>query len=150
MAAPRPPAAASRGRRARRSGLLAAALPLLAAHAVCGALAGAFAAPLRISPAPSRRAGPSTVASSGLPAAAGAAPASISKVARGIFGPGQLKGFAKEAGKAAGDLKEVPEAFQDGVNAAAKAKGEADPKKEDKKDDKKEKEEKKEEEKKEA
>lgn len=34
-----------------------------------------------------------------------------------FFGPEALKGFAKEAGKAAGDLKEVPKAFQDGMES---------------------------------
>merc|ERR1719436_1232290 len=32
-----------------------------------------------------------------------------------LLGPETLKGFAKEAGKAAGDLKDVPEAFQAGM-----------------------------------
>jgi len=35
-----------------------------------------------------------------------------------FFGPETLKGVAKEAGKAAGDLKEVPKAFQEGMDAA--------------------------------
>eukprot|EP00929_Paragymnodinium_shiwhaense_P044145 TRINITY_DN2264_c0_g1_i1.p1 TRINITY_DN2264_c0_g1~~TRINITY_DN2264_c0_g1_i1.p1 ORF type:complete len:167 (+),score=48.92 TRINITY_DN2264_c0_g1_i1:58-501(+) len=33
-----------------------------------------------------------------------------------VLGPDALKGFAKEAGKAAGDLKEVPKAFQEGMD----------------------------------
>mmetsp|Transcript_8880 Transcript_8880/g.19506 ORF Transcript_8880/g.19506 Transcript_8880/m.19506 type:complete len:178 (-) Transcript_8880:117-650(-) len=33
-----------------------------------------------------------------------------------VLGPDALKGFAKEAGKAAGDLKEVPQAFQEGMD----------------------------------
>mmetsp|Transcript_112371 Transcript_112371/g.317595 ORF Transcript_112371/g.317595 Transcript_112371/m.317595 type:complete len:182 (+) Transcript_112371:99-644(+) len=33
-----------------------------------------------------------------------------------FFGPEALKGVAKEAGKAAGDLKDVPKAFQEGMD----------------------------------
>eukprot|EP00933_Yihiella_yeosuensis_P015286 TRINITY_DN13393_c0_g1_i1.p1 TRINITY_DN13393_c0_g1~~TRINITY_DN13393_c0_g1_i1.p1 ORF type:complete len:168 (+),score=57.86 TRINITY_DN13393_c0_g1_i1:87-590(+) len=39
-----------------------------------------------------------------------------------FFGPETLKGVAKEAGKAAGDLKDVPEAFQKGMEETDKTK----------------------------
>lgn len=39
-----------------------------------------------------------------------------------FFGPETLKGLAKEAGKAAGDLKEVPQAFQQGMDETDKTK----------------------------
>jgi len=39
-------------------------------------------------------------------------------VAALVLGPEALKDFAKEAGKAAGDLKDVPKAFQDGMDTA--------------------------------
>merc|ERR550525_350641 len=35
-----------------------------------------------------------------------------------FLGPDALKNIAKEAGKAAGDLKDVPDAFQEGMNEA--------------------------------
>eukprot|EP00437_Effrenium_voratum_P005905 CAMPEP_0181435866 /NCGR_PEP_ID=MMETSP1110-20121109/20553_1 /TAXON_ID=174948 /ORGANISM="Symbiodinium sp., Strain CCMP421" /LENGTH=140 /DNA_ID=CAMNT_0023559413 /DNA_START=61 /DNA_END=483 /DNA_ORIENTATION=- len=37
-----------------------------------------------------------------------------------FFGPETLKGLAKEAGKAAGDLKEVPKAFEEGMSETDK------------------------------
>mmetsp|Transcript_56715 Transcript_56715/g.165975 ORF Transcript_56715/g.165975 Transcript_56715/m.165975 type:complete len:170 (-) Transcript_56715:120-629(-) len=40
-----------------------------------------------------------------------------------FFGPETLKGFAKEAGKAASDLKDVPKAFEEGMDVAAAEKG---------------------------
>mmetsp|Transcript_65024 Transcript_65024/g.183558 ORF Transcript_65024/g.183558 Transcript_65024/m.183558 type:complete len:167 (+) Transcript_65024:60-560(+) len=65
-----------------------------------------------------------------------------------FFGPEALKDFAKEAGKAAGDLKDVPKAFQDGMEETDKTA--KPPAMEEKKEEKKEeKVEKKEEEKKE-
>eukprot|EP00439_Symbiodinium_sp_Y106_P020983 s2764_g2.t1 len=39
-----------------------------------------------------------------------------------FFGPETLKGLAKEAGKAAGDLKEVPKAFEEGMSETDKTK----------------------------
>mmetsp|Transcript_4780 Transcript_4780/g.11231 ORF Transcript_4780/g.11231 Transcript_4780/m.11231 type:complete len:158 (-) Transcript_4780:114-587(-) len=39
-----------------------------------------------------------------------------------FFGPEALKGVAKEAGKAAADLKDVPKAFEEGMETAAAAK----------------------------
>uniref|UniRef100_A0A7S4S6R9 Uncharacterized protein n=1 Tax=Alexandrium monilatum TaxID=311494 RepID=A0A7S4S6R9_9DINO len=39
-----------------------------------------------------------------------------------FFGPETLKGFAKEAGKAAADLKDVPKAFEEGMETAASEK----------------------------
>merc|ERR1712129_647218 len=39
-----------------------------------------------------------------------------------FFGPEALKGFAKEAGKAAADLKDVPKAFEEGMETASGAK----------------------------
>merc|ERR1719237_988269 len=39
-----------------------------------------------------------------------------------FFGPEALKGFAKEAGKAAADLKDVPKAFEEGMETASASK----------------------------
>mmetsp|Transcript_68165 Transcript_68165/g.127264 ORF Transcript_68165/g.127264 Transcript_68165/m.127264 type:complete len:164 (-) Transcript_68165:136-627(-) len=39
-----------------------------------------------------------------------------------VLGPEALKGMAKEAGKAAGDLKDVPKAFEEGMDIAQSAK----------------------------
>eukprot|EP00438_Fugacium_kawagutii_P009779 Skav218800 [mRNA] locus=scaffold1140:274435:286554:+ [translate_table: standard] len=47
-----------------------------------------------------------------------------------FFGPDALKSVAKEAGKAAGDLKEVPKAFEEGMSETDKTKTAEEPKKE--------------------
>ena len=47
-----------------------------------------------------------------------------------FFGPDALKSVAKEAGKAAGDLKEVPKAFEEGMSETDKTKTAEDPKEE--------------------
>lgn len=47
-----------------------------------------------------------------------------------FFGPDALKSVAKEAGKAAGDLKEVPKAFEEGMSETDKTKTVEEPKKE--------------------
>mmetsp|Transcript_29858 Transcript_29858/g.36594 ORF Transcript_29858/g.36594 Transcript_29858/m.36594 type:complete len:157 (-) Transcript_29858:96-566(-) len=45
-----------------------------------------------------------------------------------FFGPDALKSVAKEAGKAAGDLKEVPKAFEEGMSETDKTKPAEEPK----------------------
>eukprot|EP00440_Ansanella_granifera_P021146 gb/GFBE01022960.1/.p1 GENE.gb/GFBE01022960.1/~~gb/GFBE01022960.1/.p1 ORF type:complete len:167 (+),score=53.82 gb/GFBE01022960.1/:1-501(+) len=53
-----------------------------------------------------------------------------------FFGPETLKSVAKEAGKAAGDLKDVPKAFEDGMNETDKTKKMKDEDKEEKQEKK--------------
>ncbi|CAK0876234.1 unnamed protein product, partial [Prorocentrum cordatum] len=52
-----------------------------------------------------------------------------------VLGPETLKSVAKEAGKAASDLKDVPDAFQEGINQGKALESKEEPEKKSKESD---------------